>query len=89
MPDLPINEPLIIEFYYRNYKGETEKRRAMPYPNSLHYGATEYHSMPGWYVKMWDVDRQAERDFMLRDFCGFCDKQATMALLEVLKNVTE
>lgn len=48
---------------YTNHRGETAKRRVIPW--RLYYGSTQWHPQPQWMIKVWDVDRQAERDYAL------------------------
>lgn len=58
-----MTEPLTIN--YRNYRGEIAQRRIIPY--SIRYGTTEWHPEPGWLLKAWDFDKQAEREFAMKD----------------------
>lgn len=62
-PDTPIGDPL--EFIYTNYRGETGKRRVMP--KRIWWGSTEYHPEPQWLLLAFDLDKQADRDFAVRD----------------------
>jgi hypothetical protein len=54
-----------LEFGYTNWRGEQSTRRV--WPIHLWYGATEYHPDKQWFLKAFDTDKQAERDFALRD----------------------
>jgi hypothetical protein len=54
-----------LEFRYTNWRGEQSTRRV--WPIRIWYGATDYHSDKQWFLKAFDVDKQAERDFALRD----------------------
>ncbi|OCC05084.1 hypothetical protein BA190_09215 [Labrys sp. WJW] len=54
-----------ITFTYMNWRGEVGERNAVPI--SIHYGATEWHPEPQWLMRAFDLDKQAERDFALKD----------------------
>lgn len=51
---------------YTNYRGETAVRRIIP--KSVRYGSTEWHPEPQWLLLAWDDDKQADREFALKDF---------------------
>lgn len=59
----PYGAPL--EFGYTNWRGEFAIRRAIPM--APHFGATEWHPEPQWLLTMWDVEKDAERDFAIND----------------------
>ena len=64
--DDPQGPPLT--FTYKNWRGETGIRRAVP--NHMWYGRTEHHPEAQWFMNAWDVDKQALRDFAVLD-CAF------------------
>ena len=51
---------------YTNYRGEHSHRSIIP--QRVWYGSTEYHPNPQWFLKAFDTDKQADRDFALCDF---------------------
>lgn len=55
----------VIDFLYTNYRGVSEVRRAVP--TGLKFQRSEYYQDDGeqWFVVAWDLERQAERHFML------------------------
>lgn len=55
-----------IEIIYTNHRGITDKRTIIP--GMMWFGSTEWHPEPQWLIKAWDVEKQAERDFALKDF---------------------
>jgi hypothetical protein len=55
----PEGEALTI--IYTNWRGETAERRIIPI--KPWYGTTEWHPDPGWLIKAWDIEKDAERDF--------------------------
>ena len=55
-----------VTLTYTNWKGETAQRRIIP--RRIWWGATEWHPDPQWLLTAFDVDKQAERDFALKDF---------------------
>jgi hypothetical protein len=56
----------IAVVYYTNWRGETSRRRIIP--KSVRYGSTEWHPEPQWLMLAWDDDKQADREFALKDF---------------------
>jgi hypothetical protein len=65
-----------LEFGYTNWRGEQSTRRV--WPIRLWYGATEYHPDKQWFLKAFDTDKQAERDFALRDIRNLQPDQAAL-----------
>lgn len=55
-----------IEAVYTNYRGETANRSIIPL--SIRFGSTDWHHEPQWLLKAWDEDRQAWREYALKDF---------------------
>ncbi len=54
-----------IRFKYTNWKGETGIRTVKPI--KLWFGTTEFHKGHHWFLKAFDVDKQAERDYAIED----------------------
>ena len=50
---------------YTNYKGETEVRRIIP--KEITFGSTQYHPEEQWLLVGYDVDKNAERTFAMKD----------------------
>ncbi|MEI6849608.1 MAG: hypothetical protein WCK29_01075 [archaeon] len=59
-----INE-VCLKVIYKNYKGEVGERRIIPM--EVYYGSNEYHKSEQWLMKVWDLDKNAFRDYALRD----------------------
>lgn len=59
----PAGEPLT--FAYRNWRGEVGTRHVRPI--SVRYGSTEWHPEPQWLLLAHDLDKDAEREFAMRD----------------------
>lgn len=57
--------PLVIKFRYRNWKGETGERRALPL--RLRFAATQWHPEPQWVMEALDADKGEERSFAIKD----------------------
>lgn len=55
-----------VKLVYKNWRGETAEREIIP--RSLRYGSTEWHPEPQWLLLTLDVEKNAEREFALRDF---------------------
>lgn len=54
-----------IVFWYKNYRGETGYRRAIPI--SIRFGVSDWHKEPQWLLLGIDTDKEAEREFALKD----------------------
>lgn len=57
---------MIIKVWYTNYRGETSIRTITP--KKLWLGETEYHEGRQFIMTAYDHDKQADRDFALKDF---------------------
>jgi hypothetical protein len=57
-------------FTYKNWKGEVSQRRVIPL--KVWFGVSKYHEADGaqWFLKAYDIDKQAERDFAMKDIIG-------------------
>jgi predicted DNA-binding transcriptional regulator YafY len=55
----------VVTFRYTNYKGETEPRRVIP--RELRFASTEWHPEEQWVLEAFDLDRNAERSFAIKD----------------------
>jgi hypothetical protein len=53
------------QFKYKNWKGKVSSRTVIPI--EVWHGTTKYHTEPQWFLKAMDLDKQAERDFALKD----------------------
>lgn len=51
---------------YTNWRGETSVRTIQP--QYIWFGATEWHPDPQWLLTAFDLEKDAERDFALKDF---------------------
>lgn len=54
-----------VTFTYKNYRGETSVRLVRPIMVS--FGATGFHPEPQWLLHGWDVNKDAERTFAMKD----------------------
>lgn len=59
-----LGEPVRIT--YRNYRGETAQRVITP--QRVWFGSTEWHPEPQWLMAAFDHEKQANRDFAIKDF---------------------
>ncbi|MFA6429199.1 MAG: hypothetical protein WCV84_01740 [Patescibacteria group bacterium] len=55
----------VVTILYTNYKGETRLRRIVPI--EMWFGSTEYHQDAQWLLKATDVEKNAERNFAMKD----------------------
>jgi predicted DNA-binding transcriptional regulator YafY len=54
-----------ITFTYRNWRGETSERTAVPI--ELWFGHSEWHPNDQWFMRATDIEKGDERDFALAD----------------------
>lgn len=55
-----------VDMHYTNYKGESALRTLIP--KAVRFGTSEWHADAQWLLLAFDVDKQAEREFAMRDF---------------------
>ena len=58
-----------LKFKYKNWQGVVGVRNVKPI--RVWYGKTEYHKGKQWFLKAQDLDKNAERDFALKDVIKF------------------
>lgn len=54
-----------VTFTYKNYRGEIGVR--MVRPIMIAFGANSYHPEPQWLLHGFDLNKQAERTFAIKD----------------------
>ena len=54
-----------VRVVYTNWRGETAERVIQPI--EIYWGKTEWHPEEQWLLKVWDVDRAAERCYAMKD----------------------
>lgn len=67
-PYMPTSEPAPIIITYTNHRGVAAKRIITPI--TCWYGSTEWHPEPQWLLRAYDEQKQAIRDFALKDVGG-------------------
>jgi hypothetical protein len=60
-----------ITVSYKNYRGEVATRTIIPLEGGIYWGKTEYHPHDQWLLKVWDVEKNAERIYALQDIQEF------------------
>ena len=73
----PDGEPVTLT--YTNWRGETAQRTITP--KRIWWGATDWHPEPQWLLTAFDDEKQAERDFALKDFGAATPQPAGEAVL--------
>lgn len=73
-----------IKLTYRNYRGEISERTITP--QSVWYGSTDWHPEPQWLLTAFDHDKQAERDFALKDFGQEIDRDEVRRVLDIIND---
>lgn len=54
-----------VSIYYKNYRGEIGWRKINPV--SISYSSTEFHPEEQWILRAFDVEKDAIRDFAMKD----------------------
>lgn len=65
-PDAAQTEAVPVTLTYTNWRGETSERTITP--KRVWFGATDWHPEPQWLLTAFDEEKQADRDFALKDF---------------------
>ena len=73
----PEGEPVTLT--YTNWRGETAQRTITP--KRIWWGATDWHPEPQWLLTAFDAEKQADRDFALKDF-GAATQQPSETVAE-------
>lgn len=50
---------------YTNWKGERSTRTVVP--DVIYWGSNEWHKEPQWLLTAFDVEKQAKRNFAMKD----------------------
>ena len=66
IPSAPQPEGEPVTLTYTNWRGETAQRTITP--KRIWWGATDWHPEPQWLLTAFDAEKQADRDFALKDF---------------------
>lgn len=53
------------EILYINWRNEKAWRTIIPI--EIWFGSTEWHKEKQWLLKAWDIEKDAERDFAIKD----------------------
>ena len=61
--------PEMIKFEYTNYKGITSIRHVVP--EGIRFGHTKWHKEDQWLLKAFDLDKNAIREFAVKDIKGW------------------
>ncbi|MEZ2132739.1 MULTISPECIES: hypothetical protein [unclassified Sinorhizobium] len=73
-----------LTFVYRNWRGEIATRTVRPI--RLEYGATDWHPEPQWLLIAWDIEKDAERSFAVKDINPRASKGDDGGDVERLRN---
>ena len=66
IPPAPQPEGEPVTLTYTNWRGETAQRTITP--KRIWWGATDWHPEPQWLLTAFDAEKQADRDFAIKDF---------------------
>lgn len=58
-----------VQVDYTNWRGEKGTRTIVP--ESIYFGSTEWHPEKQWLLRAYDVEKQAYRDFALKDIASW------------------
>lgn len=59
----------VLQFYYKNYKGEFGYRKVQN--PVLSFKETEHHKGAQWIMTAYDMDKDAMREFAVKDIIEF------------------
>ena len=62
---MDLDKKRIVKILYTNWKGETAYRNIIPV--SIEFKSTKWHKEMQWILNAFDVDKQAERGFAIKD----------------------
>jgi len=66
MPNATTGTPKeTVSILYTNYRGETSIRRIVP--KRIWFGKTEWHPDEEWILDAFDLEKEAERGFAMKD----------------------
>ncbi|MFC1870642.1 hypothetical protein ACFLXW_00050 [Candidatus Dependentiae bacterium] len=54
-----------VTVLYTNWRGETAERAIKPI--EIYWGKTEWHPEEQWLLRVWDIERDAERCYTMKD----------------------
>ena len=54
-----------VKVLYKNWEGITAIRNIIPL--KIWYGKTQWHKTSQWLIKVYDIDKKAERDYAMKD----------------------
>lgn len=60
-------EGKVLYLDYTNWRGERSWRTVVPLDKPPEFGPTPHHKGPVWTLRVYDLDRQAERSYVLED----------------------
>ena len=64
--------PVEVTFTYKNYRGEVSVRLVCPI--MIAFGRTGFHPEPQWLLHAWDLNKEAERTFAMKDISDWDPK---------------
>lgn len=59
-----------VRIVYTNYKGVTGTRHVIPV--EILFGHNEWHTEDQWLMRAFDIEKNAERTFALKDIKSWC-----------------
>jgi predicted DNA-binding transcriptional regulator YafY len=62
---MDLEKEKIVKILYTNYRGETAVRSVIPI--KIWFGKTDWHPEFQWLLEAFDIDKQAERSFAVKD----------------------
>jgi hypothetical protein len=58
-----------VTIEYTNWRGEKGMRKILP--EKIYFGSTEWHKEPQWLLRALDLEKNASRDFAIKDICSW------------------
>lgn len=72
------HDPRVLYLDYTNHRGERAVRRVIPMDHKPpEFGPTPHHPTPTWTMRVYDLDRRAERSYQLTAIHSISDVPPT------------
>lgn len=62
---MKVDKKKVVKVRYKNWKGRIAVREI--FPIKLWFGFTEWHPEEQWLLKVYDMDKEAVRDYAMKD----------------------
>lgn len=64
---ITLTEEQVVMVLYTNWHDETRWRKVIPLPVIPAFAQTPYHQENQWLLRVWDLEKNAERTYAMKD----------------------